>query len=99
MAKNNYDVKLKNLAQVDWRGESFILNPKPLFVHREKFLDKELAEYVALASFRNYNEYKVTKRKTLWDWESPIAPESLQHNRLLTFANNQFYFAWEEVTQ
>lgn len=96
--KDNYDVETKVLSKIDWSGDSFILNPEPIFQHRNVFTDKELAEYVALASFRSLAEYKVTKRKTLRTLESPVDIEPLNDNRLLTIINNEIYFKWEETT-
>ena len=95
--KNHYDAHIKRLSIINWTGHSFLLNPKKLITAREVYSDEKLAEYVALASFRNYNEYKVTKQPTLSVYECPISTDSLINNKLLTIQNDQIYFCWEEV--
>lgn len=95
--KNHYDTHIKRLSTINWVGHSFLLNPKKVIAAREVYTDDKLAEYVALASFRNYNEYKVTKRATLSVYECPISTESLISNKLLTIQNDQIYFCWEEA--
>jgi len=95
--KNNYDAHIKKMAAINWMGHSYLLNPKKVITARETFPAEKLAEYVALASFRNYNQYKVTKQATLSVYECPISVESLQSNKLLSIQNDQIYFCWEEV--
>lgn len=96
--KDNYDVRTKKMSNIDWSGDSFLLNPKALVANRHNFKEKELAEYVGLASFRNLAEYKTTGRKTLAVEDCPVPIESIQENRLLTIHEGQIYFKWEETT-
>ena len=95
--KNHYDAHIKRLSVINWVGHSFLLNPRKIITARDVYPDEKLAEYVALASFRNYNQYKVTKQATLSVYECPVSPESLTENKLLTIQNDQIYFCWEEV--
>jgi hypothetical protein len=95
--KNHYDAHIKRLSVINWVGHSFLLNPRKVITSRDVYPDEKLAEYVALASFRNYNQYKVTKQTTLSVYECPVSTESLKENKLLTIQNDQIYFCWEEV--
>lgn len=95
--KNNYD-PIKKYVEIDWRGDSFLLNPEEIIYNRKKFSERDLANYVALASFRSLAEYKVTKRKTLPVLECPVPLESIANNELLSIQKDQIYFLWEETT-
>ncbi len=95
--KNIYDVKIRNLQRVDWSGDSFLINPEAILNNRNHYSDKELAEYVGLASFRSLAEYKTTKLKTLPIEHSPVDVETLKTNRLLCIMNSNIYFQWEET--
>ena len=95
--KDDYDVETKKMAVIDWEGDSYLINPEPVLENRPIFTDKELAEYVGLASFRNLAEYKTTKRKTLPVSDSPVEIESYKDNKLLSVVDNQVYFKWEET--
>ena len=86
-----------NISQENWSGDSFLLNPSKIFIHRHQFKSRELAEYVALASLRSYAEYKATRKTTLSLIECPVEQVQIKDNRLLSFCNNQIYFCWEEV--
>jgi hypothetical protein len=97
LPKNHYDAHIKKMAAVNWKGHSFLLNPKKIITARETYPAEKLAEYVALASFRNYNQYKVAKQTTLSVYECPISLESIENNKLLSIQNDQIYFCWEEV--
>ena len=51
---------------------------------RAQYSDKkEVAEYVGVASFRNYYEYKRTGNKTLDLIHCPVSEETIKSNRLL----------------
>ena len=95
--KNKYD-NVMHFVDIDWSGISFILHPEPIIQYRIKQYEKELAEYVALASFRSLAEYKATKRTTLYLEESPLTITSLNDNRFLTLENDTIHFRWEEAT-
>ena len=86
-----------NISQENWSGDSFLLNPSKIFIHRHQFKSREIAEYVALASLRSYAEYKATRKTTLSLIECPVEQVQIKDNRLLSFCNNQIYFCWEEV--
>ena len=46
-------------------GDSFLLNPRQLLAERKYYSNKEAAEYIAVASYRNYFNYKQTGKTTL----------------------------------
>jgi len=96
--KNNYDFLAKRLGLIDWDGDSFLLNPNAIFENRHLYEDNEIAEYVALASFRSLSEYIVTKRKTLSERDCPVDTGELHNNKLLSVHNGEIYFKWEETT-
>lgn len=98
LPKNDYDTNNLKFSQVDWNGDSFLLNPAAVIYNRSRVNEKYLADYVALASFRSLAEYKVTKRKTLSLQECPVPLESLTQNPLLSIIDGEIYFCWEETT-
>ena len=95
--KNKHDPNMR-FVHTDWSGPSFLIHPEPILEYRVKMYEKDLAEYVALASFRNLAEYKITKRSFLYLWESPIEPENFKNNKFLTIDNGAIHFRWEEAT-
>ena len=97
LPKNRYDPTY-HLSYEDWSGDSFLLHPEKILSNRSKFNDTELAEYIALASFRSYAEYVTTGKRTLSEILCPVKLNDLKNNRLLTFQNGEIYFCWEEVT-
>ena len=96
LPENEEDFRYQ-ISQQDWSGDSFLLNPSKIFIHRHQFKSREIAEYVALASLRSYAKYKATRKTTLSLIECPVEQVQIKDNRLLTFWNNQIYFCWEEV--
>lgn len=85
-------------AKVNWNGSSFLLDPYSVLRFRTYYTEKELAEYVGLASYRNYAEYKVNNIITLDLLYSPIKQDKLKKNRLLRIQEDRIHFCWEEVT-
>ena len=98
LPKNDFDTNNLKYSRVDWRGDSFLLNPAAIIYNRSRVSEKWLADYVALASFRSLAEYKVTGRKTLMVQECPVSLDSLNINPLLSIINGEIYFCWEETT-
>ena len=93
---NEEDFRFK-VSQENWSGDSFLLNPSKIFIHRHQIKSREIAEYVALASLRSYAEYKATRKTTLSLIQCPVEQVQIKDNRLLSFWNNEIYFCWEEV--
>lgn len=82
------------LSRVNWAGENFLVNPEPLFT--AKATKRELAEYVGLASFRNYAEYKTNRVTTLDLVKSPLSEDAINNNRLLKLEGDKIHFLFEE---
>jgi hypothetical protein len=97
LPRNRYD-SIYRLSQQDWSGNSFILHPEKIISNRSKFGDNELAQYVALASFRSYAEYEATTKRSLNLFLAPIPTEIIDNNRLLSRIEDEIFFCWEEVT-
>ena len=94
--KSNQDIRLLYQGR-DFKGNSFLLNPEQLLQYRHCYSDKEIAEYLALASYRSYPEYIITGDASLSMIKSPVTMNKLNSNRLLTVKSNRIYFLYEEV--
>jgi len=97
LPRNRSD-SIYSLAQKDWSGDSFLLHPEKIITNRRTYGDTELAQYVALASFRSYAEYQATGKRSLDMLLSPVSAELIDNHRLLTRVEDTIYFCWEEVT-
>jgi len=97
LPRNVYDPVYK-YYNTDFSGHSFLVNPEYLLMFRYKWKDKELADYIGLASFRNSGEYKVTGKLTLNLSHSPMGKDALNNNRLLRIVQNEIHFLYEDYT-
>ena len=77
----------------DFSGNSFILNPKPLFSSR--YSNREIFEYIALAALRNYANYQITGEVGLSLLHCPLRKETIEKNRLLSIEKDKVMFAYE----
>lgn len=73
-----------------------MLNPHELIKYAFRWTPKEVAEYIGLASFRNYSEYRVTGDKSLDLFHSPVDQDTINQNRLLRIKDGRIYFYYEE---
>jgi hypothetical protein len=97
--KNKYD-RIYKYYNVDYSGQSFLLNPDTLLDNAHKYTTKEIVEYIALASYRRYSEYLATKKTTLSLLESPVGKDKINKNRLLSIdTNGEIHFLYEEVNK
>jgi len=97
---NNIQDVVYNWYGIDWSGENFLVNPEAIFtLSAKEYGYKEVAEYVGLASRRNYAEYKATGKITLDLIKSPIDKDALDNNRLLRIEGNQIHFLLEGPTE
>ena len=94
--KNYYD-KTFRFYEKSFHGSSFLVNAEDLLQEGRAYSDKEVAEYVGVASFRNYYEYKKTKDTTLDFLMSPISEEIITKNRLLELKDGRVHFLFEET--
>jgi hypothetical protein len=95
MPRNKYSV-LYTYQQKDFSGDSYLLDPWALFLDKTYTL-KEKADYIGLASFRNYSEYLLTNDASLDILHCPLNEEQLKQNRLLSIENGRILFKYEEV--
>lgn len=83
---------------IDFTGHSFLVDPWQLLLHKNEYTNKELAEYIGLASFRNLGEYKATGKLTLDLAHSPIRQDAINKNRLLRIDDSEIHFLYEDYT-
>lgn len=84
---------------IDFSGDSFLANPDALLVHRYKWKEKELADYIGLASFRSTGEYLATGKVTLDLSHSPMGQDAINKNRLLRIDRGEIHFLYEDYTK
>ena len=80
-----------------FEGFSFLLNPEKLLTERVNYSNKEAAEYVAVASYRNYLEYMKTGDAKLHLIDFPLFEEIINNNRLLHMEDGTIHFKFEEA--
>lgn len=73
-----------------------MLNPHELINNAFRWKPKEVAQYIALASYRNYSQYRVDGTKTLDLFHSPVDQDTINNNRLLRIVEEQVHFYYEE---
>jgi len=81
----------------NWKGDSFLINPEMLFTNRALYKDREIVEYILLASHRNYGEYKLLGKTTLDLLAYRGKEDIIKNNRLLQIKNGEIYFLFEEA--
>ena len=94
---NRYDRKFKFWTK-SFHGNSFLVNPKPIFIQRRRYSDSELVQYAGIASLRNYFEYQKNKDTTLDLLHFTGDEDSIKNNRLLRIENDRIHFLFEEIT-
>ena len=96
--KNYYDRTFK-FYEKNFGGSSFLINPDELLtVGRAQYSDKEVAEYVGIASFRNYHEYVKNLDTTLDLIFCKVNEDIIKQNRLLDIRDGFIHFKFEETT-
>jgi len=94
--KNYYDKTFK-FYEKNFHGSSFLVNAKDLLEKGRAFSDKEVAEYVGVASFRNSYEYARTKDTTLDLIFCQVSEDTINQNRLLEIRDGKVHFKYEET--
>ena len=94
--KNYYDKTFK-FYEKNFHGSSFLVNAKDLLEKGRAFSDKEVAEYVGVASFRNPYEYVKTKDTTLDLIFCQVSEDTINQNRLLEIRDGKVHFKYEET--
>ena len=77
-------------------GNSFLLNPRQLLVEGKNYSNKEAAEYIAVASYRNYFNYNRTGETTLELIHLPVDTTIVNRNRMLRIENGLVHFLFED---
>ena len=77
-------------------GNSFLLNPRELLAKRKYYSNKEAAEYIAVASYRNYFNYNRTGETTLELIHLPVETTIVNRNRMLRIENGLVHFLFED---
>ena len=77
-------------------GDSFLVNPRQLLAERNKYSNKEAAEYIAVASYRNYFNYQQTGQTTLELIHLPVDTTIVNRNRMLRIENGLVHFLFED---
>ena len=94
---SNYrDPTFKYYGQ-SFEGLRFLLNPERLLVERKNYTNQECAEYIGIASYRNYLEYKKTGDSSLQLIKLPFLEEVFNNNRLLTMKDGIVHFKFEDI--
>ena len=94
--KNYYD-KTFRFYEKSFHGSSFLVNAEDLLQEGRAYSDKEVAEYVGVASFRNYYEYEKTKDTTLDLIFCQVSENTINQNRLLEIRDGKIHFKYEET--
>ena len=98
--RNRYDPIYK-YSQKSFSGNSYLLRPFLLIERSYKYTYKELADYIAAASFRSYANYKISRDTTLDRVLLPISDRRIgsfiKNNRLLYLDGDRVHFLLEEV--
>lgn len=95
LPKNKYDPVYKYFYD-DYSGNSFLLQPWKLLDEKHKYTPREVAEYIGLASYRNYGYYSATKDPSLDLFHSPLSEDTINSNRLLRIENGRVHFLYEK---
>ena len=94
---NRHD-RIFKFWQKSFHGDSFLVNPEPLFIQRRRYSDSEIVQYAGIASLRNYYEYQKTKDTTL-DFLYFGREDIIESNRLLWLEGDRIHFKFEEITK
>lgn len=97
MPRHVYDPVYK-YYYTDFSGDSFLVNPYALLINRYKWRDKEIADYIGLASFRSAGDYMATGKVTLDLAHSPLGQDAINNNRLLRIDRGEIHFLYEDYT-
>ena len=92
--------KLYKYSKADFNGLSFLAHPDVLLYNSYKHSYKDIAAYIATASFRSLAEYAATQTTTLELLHIPFADflvENIKTNSLLRIEDDLVHFLYEEV--
>ncbi len=81
------------LYSTDWRGDSFLVRPELFLSGCMGYDYKYILQYLELASYRNYQNYKILKQIRL---DYLACWKEVELNPLLKVINGQIAFLFEE---
>jgi hypothetical protein len=93
---NKYD-SLYKYRDVNFSGDSFLLEPGILLEMSFRYDPKEVAVYIALAARRKLSDYIAFGRKTLSVRHAPNLINHIETNRILYIKDGQIHFVYEEA--
>ena len=93
----NYKDKTYKYSSTNFSGVSFLLHPDVLALEAYKYSNKEVCQYLALASLRPLPDYLAFGTTDLDLITVPIEPNLFNQNRLLRIENDILSFCLEEV--
>ena len=96
LTPKNYRDPLYKYWNKDWSGNSFLITPEAIFEKRPQFSDREWAEYIAVASYRNLNSYNENRKTTLDLLHNPVPEIIIKNNRLLKIEDGVIHFRFEK---
>ena len=73
-----------------------MITPEAIFEKSPQFSDREWAEYIAVASYRNLNSYYENRKTTLDLLHNPVPEVIINNNRLLKIENGVIHFRFEK---
>lgn len=77
-------------------GTSFMLNADTLLKEQKRWTAKEVAQYIQVASYRSFSDYKITGNLRLKTYLCPLPLDTISKNRLLIIDNDEIIFVYEE---
>lgn len=82
--------------EMDFTGDSYLINPEGLLEAFQQANQIDAANYLMLASYRNYAQYQVTGDATLPLKHINIPTDRLKLNSLVEIRDNEIHFLLEK---
>lgn len=82
--------------RMDFSGDSYIIKPESLMWAFHNCNQRDAANYLRLASFRNYADYLITGDDTLPINRVHIPTDILKQNSLIEITDNKIHFLLEK---
>lgn len=93
--QNKYD-KIYKYSTKNFKGQSYLVHPERLLYNGYLYTYKEMAVYIAFASFRPLADYLAIQRVTLDPFiVSQNLLQFIENNRLLEYKDGEIHFLYE----
>jgi len=97
---NNKFDRLYKWANINFKGQSFMLHPEVVFYNSYKYTKKEVVQYFGIAAFRLTSLYIAQQTVTIKAVNLPLDRNLYIENRLLSIDDRGIvHFKYEEVTK